>query len=170
MSIGARVATCRLGKGSATAFLSYELGNVANDEFTPVLKINDVVLRQRDDGEYWLAFPSKQRMRDGQPVLNDAGRPVYDDFVTPAFEQTNTGWKVSKAGERFKAYLLKLALEALDGIERESAGRGSASRAAAPAAAPARRAPAAAGTARKRVAEPVESNLGFGGEDDDLPF
>jgi hypothetical protein len=122
MSVGARVNTCRLGSGSALAFLTMELGTLAGAEFTPFLKLNELVLREGRDG-YWLSYPSKARMKNGEAVLKD-GKQVYDDFYGPAFEDIDGKYSPTQASYRFKDYLTKLAGEAYEAALAEGAGRG----------------------------------------------
>lgn len=137
MSVGARVNTCRLGSGSALAFLTVELGSVNGADFTPFLKLNELVLREGRDG-YWLSYPSKPRTRNGEPVMKD-GKQIYDDYYGPAFEEIDAKFAPTQASYRFKDYLTKLAGEAYEAALAEGAGRGAPRPQAAPSA-PARQA------------------------------
>jgi hypothetical protein len=179
MSVAARVQSCRLGSGTALAFLAIELGVMNGDEFRPFLKLNELVLREGREG-LWLSYPSKQRVKNGQPVMKD-GKAIYDEYYSPAFDDADGKYQPTEASYAFKNYLTKLAGEAYEAALTEGNGRG-APRAAVPAqrSAPTpRQAPAAtartaapAAPRRPLVSRQTDSPALFGqGEDTaDLPF
>jgi hypothetical protein len=188
------------GSGSAVAFFSFDVGVEQEDgTLRAVFTVNDCTLNKstRGDGDYWVSYPSKPRMRQGEHQRDDDDKPIYDDIVRPLFEKQADGTsKPTKASLKFKDHLTALALAAYNAESQESTGRGAARAAAAPAAAagaargargtppgrPGRRnaapAPAAAQRARAAAAPALTGGDDFedfpgaleNDDDDDLPF
>ena len=67
--------------GSALAFIDVE---------TPAgMVIRDMKLMRGPNGEHWVATPSiKETDRDGNPIMNDRGRPRYREFIAFRNRQT----------------------------------------------------------------------------------
>jgi hypothetical protein len=121
--------------GSTVAFFDFEIGVTTDDgQFVSVLKVRDNSLQESKNGDgYWVAYPSKARVRDGAPVMNPAtGKPQYDDLVSAVLEQKDGKWLATDASYKFKNYIGGLATAKFNELRSEAGGRG-APRAAAPA-------------------------------------
>lgn len=155
--------------GSTVAFFDFEIGVQTDDgQFVPVLKVRDNALQQsnKDDG-YWVSYPSKPRVRDGQPVINPAtGKTQYDDQVSAVLEQKDGKWLATDASYKFKNYIGGMATAKFNELRAEGGGRGAPRQAAA---APSRTAAVAAAApsaaARGRAAATTSLDGGDDGFD-----
>lgn len=60
----------------------------ANVVFEGPLFMNSIAVRLKGNGEPYLAFPGKKRMKNGAEVVNESGYPIYDNYYGPADAQT----------------------------------------------------------------------------------
>lgn len=59
----------------------------ANAIFEGKVFINDLWVRENKEGEAFLSFPSQKRQKNGQDVLGEDGKPIYDDYCGPASKE-----------------------------------------------------------------------------------
>jgi len=113
-------------KGGALAFFSLAIGYRNEDgEFQPVFVVRDCSLRERkDDGEHFISWPAKKRMRDGEAVLEN-GKPIYDEQFGMFREKTGEGvWRVPKAAYPVLDAVIEQAVKANKAEADEGKGRG----------------------------------------------
>lgn len=153
-----RVVNLRPGPfGNALAYFNVVVGEEDNGEFTGALVLKDFVLKYKKDGvSYFWQAPAKQRMRDGQPVKDQKGYAIWDEYMTlfaPEGEKQPTGLSFDTRSE-----ITTQAGKLYDAAKSATTGRGGAKPAAKPVAG---KRPAA--KAQVDAADPAELS-------DDLPF
>jgi hypothetical protein len=153
------------------ALMVFGIGIGYEDEggnFTGLVSIRDCWLKQKNDGSgNYVSFPSKMRVRDGEPVIDDNGYKVYDNFVDLYMEKGANPQKPdtrapTQAAWAWRAWVIKEATAVYDQLKTEQPAQQQATAAAAPAAAKQRR-PAAAQVV-------VEDNFQDDDDSDDFPF
>lgn len=50
--------------------------------------LNNIAIRENKDGDAFISFPSKKRTRNGQDVLDENGKAIYDEYYGPASKET----------------------------------------------------------------------------------
>ncbi len=50
--------------------------------------MQSVAVRENKEGEVYITFPNKKRVKDGADVLNEEGKPIYDALYGPADAET----------------------------------------------------------------------------------
>lgn len=53
--------------------------------------MQSIAVRENKEGDAYLAFPSKKRTKDGHDVLDENGKPIYDEIYGPADAETRKG-------------------------------------------------------------------------------
>ena len=89
------------------------------------LKIHEIAVHEKDSRR-WVALPSKPQMRDGQPILNENGKPAYSNLMTfdsreigDAFSRAVIDAVVARAPDAFDAAERKPAMAARDEMNDE---------------------------------------------------
>lgn len=147
------------------------IGYESDGAFVGVLDVRGLWLKRKQDGSgYFVSFPAKQRLKDGEPVMKN-GYPVWDNHVDLFMELGANPEKpdvrgVTEAGWGFRKWLIEEMVKASQSMDAPQAGRGSpkASKPAGgkPAATPASRpAPSSRPAPAAAVAEEEEDDSGF---------
>jgi len=123
-----RVDRARKGGGSALMFFNLNIGYTKGGEFTPLVVGTDFVLQNKRAGGYFFKGPSKQRIRNGQPVKKD-GFNVYDEMVKLYAEEADGKYALTTAASALKENILNQAVKAYEELganETSNAQRGGA--------------------------------------------
>lgn len=75
---GEEKVTVHLGKDDSNGFVAMVSGVFEGKFFLTNISVN-----QPENGDAFLGSPARRRMRDGQPVLDENGRQIYDDYFGP---------------------------------------------------------------------------------------
>lgn len=150
------------------------VGYEVNGDFVGVLDLRGLWLKRKKDGSgYFVSFPAKQRLKDGEPVMKN-GYPVYDNHIDLYMEQGANPEKpdqrgITEASWNFRTWLIDEMVKASENLDAPQVGRG------APKAAP-KSAPPKASTPAKPAARPAARPAPAAvaeegeGEDDGFPF
>lgn len=63
----------------------------ANVIYDGTVFMQSIAVRENKEGEPYLTFPSKKRTKNGQDVLDDNGKVIYDEIYGPADAETRKG-------------------------------------------------------------------------------
>lgn len=148
------------------------VGYDTNGDFVGVLDLRGLWLKRKKDGSgYFVSFPAKQRMKDGEPVMKN-GYPVYDNHIDLYMEQGANPEKpdvrgITEASWNFRSWLIDEMVKASESMDAPQSGRGAPKGPAKPAAS--KTAPAA----NKPAARPAPAPAAVAedeAEDDGFPF
>lgn len=79
------------------------------------LYLNNISVKNKKDGGYWTQYPSSVRMRDGQPVKDEKGYDIRDEFYHP-YVNTQAGFSGRKVlDENLTFPLVQQCLSSADG-------------------------------------------------------
>lgn len=111
-----RVDKPRQGIGFTLMFFNLNAGIVHDDgTFEAGLVLTDFQLLRSKAGDLYFKGPQKQRMRKGQPVLNDNDQPIYDELVKMYSEEgagVDGGYGLTKFSAALRKNIIKQADEA----------------------------------------------------------
>lgn len=105
------------------------VGYETNSDFVGVLDLRGIWLKRKKDGSgYFVSFPAKQRMKDGQPVMKN-GYAVYDNHIDLYMEQGANPEKpdqrgITEASWNFRSWLIDEMVKASESMDAPQAGRG----------------------------------------------
>lgn len=60
----------------------------ANCMYNGKIYMSDLRIRETKEGEAYIQFPSRKRVKNGKECLDDQGRVIYDDWFGPANAET----------------------------------------------------------------------------------
>lgn len=81
----------------------------ANIVYEGKIFMSNIAVRENKEGDAFLSFPSKKRVNNGQDVLDQNGRPIYDDYFGCADKTTR---------EHVEKLIFDAVQDALDGVQK----------------------------------------------------
>lgn len=82
----------------------------ANAIFEGKVFMSDIWVRENASGDAFISFPAQKRMKNGTEVLDEAGKPIYDDFYGPASKE---------AREQIQNAIFEAVQAAMDGTPQK---------------------------------------------------
>jgi hypothetical protein len=158
---------------SSGSLMVFDLGIGYNDgsTFIGVADVRGCWLKQKNDGSgNYVQFPSKLRVKDGQPVEDDKGYKIYDNVVDLFMEKGANPDKPdtrapTEAAWGFRKWLIEEATKVYKAASKSESGRGEA-KAGAPRPAAAKPASRPVGASTRTADVPKDDD----GGDPDWPF
>jgi hypothetical protein len=110
-------------KWNSLAFFSFSIGTGEGDAYVPIVSFRECKLMRTKAGtKYYIKFPAKQRMKGGEPVVDEkTGFNIWDDYYDLGQAKKDDGnWAPTKAAFQFKDDLLQAAITKFETLNKGS--------------------------------------------------